>query len=169
MRKGLRPGIETLVLQEIRFLKVGQTFTPGIIINEIMRSIQDAKKGIVRLTRAMGHQERTTLLKKMFEQAVDKEIDRLIESRKCKCLRCIHGRFYDRSGTAYPHLPVGTIQVHAVGCERSRSGPPKTCRRFVEIWTAYSLKDYLIEISLLYEFRESISGTEEIWKEYFLR
>ena len=168
LRKVLKYGVKTLVLQEVRYLRMERVFTPEIILDEVSRSIAETKREIVRLIRAMSPKERTFLLRKMVRQALDEEIDRAIQLRKNRCLRCIHGRFYDRSETAYLSLPLDEKLTKAFGCDQLRPALRKTCRRFVEVSTAHSIEDYLNEMAFLYEFQEWIDQIEEIWKEYFL-
>ncbi|MDI7259170.1 MAG: hypothetical protein QME90_04515 [Thermodesulfobacteriota bacterium] len=168
LRGHLRSGVKTLVLQEIRLLRFERTFTPDIIMDEISRSIEDEKRKIVRLARIIGYQERANLLRGMIQQAVDEEIDRSIQLRKNRCLRCIHGRFYDRSETAYLNLPLDENLAQTIGCDQLRKPLKKACRRFVETLTAHSPEDYLSEMTFLYEFREWIDQIEEIWRDYFL-
>jgi len=165
LRKVLRLGIKTLILQEVRLLRLERTFTPHIIINEISQSIQNTKKEISKLARSFRQKERATLLKRMIRQAVDEEIDRSIELRRTKCIRCLHGRFYDQAGAAYVNLPVNT-RIETIGCDQLRPTLRRTCRRFEEISLGHSLEDYLNEMSLLYEFRDTINRINEIWKDY---
>lgn len=168
-RRVLKLGIKTLVFQEVRLLRLGQGFTPEIVLDEISRSIEETKNEIVRLTKTLRYRERTALLRRMIRQVVDEEIDRAIQIRKNRCLRCTHGRFYDRSETPYDSLPSDENLARAYGCDRLRPTLRKTCRRFVEVSTAHSLGEYLDEIAFLYEFREMIDQMEEVWKDYFLR
>jgi hypothetical protein len=168
LRKVLRLGIKTLILQEVRLLRLERTFTPHIIINEISQSIQNTKKEIGKLARSFRQKERATLLKRMIRQAVDEEIDRSIELRRTKCIRCLHGRFYDQAGAAYVNLPVNT-RIETIGCDQLRPTLRRTCRRFEEISLGHSLEDYLNEMSLLYEFRDTITRIDEIWKDYLTK
>jgi hypothetical protein len=168
LRETLKLGIKVLILHEVRLLRLERSFTPHIIIEEMFQSIQDAKKEIARLAKPFGHKERATLLKRMIRQAVDEEIERAIELRKTKCVRCLHGRFYDKAGTAYVNLPVKT-GAETIGCDKLRPSLRKSCRRFVEQSMAGSVEDYLNEMTLLYEFRDVINRIEEIWKDYFSR
>ncbi|MGZ3537710.1 MAG: hypothetical protein ACXVAB_06710 [Thermodesulfobacteriota bacterium] len=168
LREAIRLGVRTLILQEVRLLRLEHSFTPHIIIEEISHSIQDTKKEIVKLTRTIARKERTVLLKKMIRQAVDEEIDQSIQLRKTRCIRCLHGRFYDEAGTAHMNLPVRT-RAETIGCDKLRPSLRKSCRRFVEMSKAASLDQYLNEMTLLYEFRELIDRIEEIWKEYLSR
>ena len=165
LREAIKLGVKTLILQEVRLLRLERSFTPHVIVEEISHSIQDTKKEIVKLTKTMAQKERTVLLKKMIRQAVDEEIDRAIQLRKTRCIRCLHGRFYDDTGTAHVGLPVRT-RAETIGCDKLRPSLRKSCRRFVEMSKAASLDQYLNEMALLYEFRELIDRIEEIWKEY---
>jgi len=169
LREVLKSGIKTLILQEVRLLRLERTFTPPIIIDEMSQSIQDTKREIARLVKAINHEEKAALLKRMIRQTLDEEIDRAVQLRKNKCIRCIHGRFYDECGKAHINLPVGTGQVQNVGCDKLRSDLRRKCRRFAETSSAISLEDYLNEMTLLYEFRDMIDRFEEIWKEYFIK
>ncbi len=101
LRKAIKLGIKTLIIQEVRLLRLEHSFTPRIMMNEVSRSIQDTKREITKLTKGVGQKERAVLLKKMIRQSIDEEIDRAIELRKTRCIRCLHGRFYDEAGTAY--------------------------------------------------------------------
>ena len=147
LRETLKLGIQTLILHEVRLLRLERSFTPHIIIDEMSQSIQETKKEIAKLTKTMAQKERTVFLKKMIRQAVDEEIDRAIELRKTKCIRCLHGRFYDEEGTAYVNLPVKT-RVEIIGCDKLRPSLRKSCRRFVEKSMAISLEDHLNEMTL---------------------
>jgi hypothetical protein len=168
LRDTLKLAIKTLILQEVRVLRLEQGFTPHIVIDEMSRSIQETKKTIIKLTRAMKDKENAALLKRMILQAVNEEIDRDIQLRKTKCIRCLHGRFYDEEGTAHLNLPVGIHRAQTIGCDKLRPSLRKSCRRFVEISMTASLDDYLNGMTLLYEFRELINRIEEIWEDYFL-
>ena len=165
LKEVLRLGIKTLIIQEVRLLRMEHSFTPHIIFNEMSQSIQETKKEIAKLIKAMAQKERAALLKKMIRQAVDEEIDRAIELRKNRCIRCLHGRFYDEEGTAYVNLPL-KARAEKIGCDKLRPSLRKSCRWFVETARATSLQDHLGEITLLYEFRDGINQIEEIWKDY---
>ena len=168
LKKAIKMGIKTLILQEVRLLRLERALTPHVMIDEMSHSIQETKRMIIKLTRSMDHKERTVLLKRMIRQAVDQEIDRAVELRKTKCVRCLHGRFYDEAGTAYVNLPV-KVRVVTIGCDQVRPNLRKSCRRFVEISMASSLDQYLNEMTLLYEFRDLITRMEEIWKDYLTK
>jgi hypothetical protein len=169
LRETIKLGIKILIIQEVRFLRLERTFTPHIILDEVSRSIQETKREITKLTKAIAQKEREVFLKKMVRQAVDEEIDRAIRLRKTKCTRCLHGRFYDEEGTAYLNLPVGVHQAQTVGCDKLRLNLRKRCRRFAEISMGSSLEHHLHEVTLLYEFRELMEQVEEIWKDYLAK
>jgi hypothetical protein len=165
LKRAIKIGIKTLIIQEIRLLRLERTFTPSLIMDEVSRSIQESKKEVAKLAKAIAQKERAALLRKMIRQTVDEEIDRAIELRKTRCVRCLHGRFYDEAGTPHANLPVKTT-AEAVGCDKLRPSLRKSCRRFVEMSTAPSLDQYLNEMTFLYEFRDVMNRIEEIWKDY---
>jgi hypothetical protein len=169
LREAIKLGVKTLILQEVRLLRLERGFTPHIVIDEMTRSIEETKRTIVKLTRAMDHRERSALIKRMVRQAVDREIDRAIELRKTKCIRCLHGRFYDEEGTTHLSLPLGVHKAQTIGCDKLRPNLRKSCRRFVEMATASSLDRYLNEMTLLYEFKDLMDQIEEIWKDYLTK
>lgn len=168
LRRLLKKEIEVLVCQEVRCLKLRQICPPEIVRDGVAQSIQETKREIVRLIRSLDPRERDELLRRMIEETVDEEIDRAIELRRHRCLRCIHGRFYDRSDRPYRNLPPDEDLAHALGCDRIHPASSEPCSRFVEADTA-SLEDYLDEITFLYEFREMIEHLEELWRDYFLK
>jgi hypothetical protein len=168
LKGAIKLGIKTLIIQEVRRLRLEHSFTPHVIIDEMSQSIRGTKREIVKLAKAIAQKERAVLLKKMIRQAVDEEIDRAIKLRKTRCIRCLHGRFYDELGAAHVNLPVKT-RAETIGCDQLRPGLRKSCRRFVETSRTVSLESYLNEMTLLYEFRELISRIEEIWKDYLVK
>jgi hypothetical protein len=168
LREVLRFGIKTLILQEVRVLQLERAYTPSFIVDEIARSIQEAKRQVISLVRLMPPKERNSLIKRFIRQSIDEEIDRAIQLRENKCIRCIHGRFYDELGTAHMNLPIGITRAKTIGCDKLQPSLRKKCRRFIETSMALSLGDYLNEMTLLYELREIFDRFEEIWKDYFL-
>jgi hypothetical protein len=168
LKKAIKLGIKTLILQEVRLLRLEHSFTPRIILDEMSQSIQDTKREIVRLSKVIAQEERVVFLEKMIRQAVNEEIDHAIELRKTRCIRCLHGRFYDEAGIAHVNLPVKT-RAAMIGCDKVRPGIRKSCRRFVETSMAASLDDYLNEITFLYEFRDVVNRVEKIWKDYLTK
>jgi len=166
IKGALRFGIKTLIFQEVRLLRLERSFTPHIIIDEMSQSIQETKIEIIKLAKAIAQKDRAVLLKKMIRQTVDEEIDQAIELRKTKCIRCLHGRFYDEAGTAYVSLPIKT-RAESIGCDQLQPALRKSCKRFVEMSISASLDNYLNEITFLYEFRDVVNRLEEVWKDYF--
>jgi hypothetical protein len=167
LRKTIRLGIKTLIFQEVRLSQLEHSFTPQIIVDEMSQSVQETKREIVGLAKAIAQKERSNFLKKMIHQAINEEIDRAIELRKTRCIRCLHGRFYDEAGMDYVNLPIKT-RAETIGCDKLRPNLRKSCRRFVEMSMATSLEEYLGEMALLYELREMFKRFEEIWGNYFL-
>jgi len=165
LKEAIKLGVKTLIIQEVRLLRLEHSFTPTVIIDEVFQSIQGTKREIAKLAKAIAQKEREVLLKRMIRQAVDEEIDRAIALRKTRCIRCLHGRFYDETGNAHANLPVRTL-VKNIGCDKLQPSLRKSCRRFVEMSITASLDQYLNEMTLLYEFRELIDRIEEIWKDY---
>lgn len=163
----LRKVLKALVSQEIRLLKFKQTFTPDIILEEVLRSISDTKIEIIRLARKISFKERKRILYKMLRRIVDEEIDRAIKFREKRCLRCIHARFYDEDEIKYSQLPHNSDIIKAIGCDEFKTSSQKRCQRFVE-FASLDIEGYLNEITFLYEFRERIEQIQEIWKDYFL-
>ncbi len=168
MREALGSAIETLINQEIRLLRLGQIDTPPFIVEEVSYSIMESKREVVKLTQSMARKEKMVLIKRRIRQAVDEEIDRAIRLRKNRCIRCVHGRFYDELGTPHMNLPIGIIRVQTIGCDKLQPSLRKRCRRFVEMIRATSLEDYLGEMALLYELREMFERFKEIWEDYLL-
>jgi len=169
LREALKFAIKGLILQEVRVLQLEQAHSPSFILDEMVRSIQEAKKEIVGLVRLMPVKERDILIKRLILQSVNEEIDQAIQMRKNRCLRCIHMRFYDEERTAHISLPVRTSRAQVIGCDQSRPASRARCRRFLETTRAISLEDYLDEMALFYELREMFDQFEEIWKNYLTK
>ncbi len=168
-KKALRMGIKTLIIQEVRVLQLERAYAPSFIIDEMARSIQEAKKQVISLVRLIPSKERNAFIKRFIRQSIDEEIDQGIQVRKNKCIRCVHGRFYDEGGTPHMNLPIGIIQVQTIGCDKVQPSLRRNCRRFVETARATSIENYLDEMALLYELREMFERFNEIWKEYFIK
>lgn len=168
LKEALKSVIETLINQEIRLLRLGQIDTSPFIVEEVSYSIMESKREVVKLTQSMARKEKMVLIKRRIRQAVDEEIDRAIRLRKNRCIRCVHGRFYDELGTPHMNLPIGIIRVQTIGCDKLQPSLRKRCRRFVEMIRATSLEDYLGEMALLYELREMFERFKEIWEDYLL-
>jgi hypothetical protein len=168
LREALKFEIKALILQEVRVLQLERAYTPSFIVDEMTRSIQEAKRQVISLVRLMPSKERNSLMRRLIRQSIDEEIDRAVQLRKNKCIRCIHGRFYDELGTAYMDLPVGLTRARTIGCDKLQPSLRKRCRRFVETSIAISLEDYLNEMALLYNLREMFERFQKIWEDYFL-
>jgi len=168
LREALRLAIKTLIIQEVRVLQLERAYTPSFIIDEMARSIQEAKREIISLVRLMPSKERNVLIKRLIRQSIDEEIDQGVQVRKNKCFRCIHVRYFDEEGSSYVNLSIGIRQVQIMGCDEIRTASKGRCRRFVERARATSLEDYLSEMALFYELREMFKRFEEIWRDYFL-
>ena len=169
LTEALRVGVKTLVLQEVRMLRLERDHTPHFVIEAMTESIKETKKTIAQLTRGMEERPKALLLRRMVRQAVDEEIDHAVELRKVRCLRCTNMRFYDETGTAHTSLPTGrsvTWKVYqiTVGCDQVRPDLRKKCVRFVETARTTLIDNYLNEVTLLYEVREILSRINEIWK-----
>ena len=145
LMEAIKLGVKTLILQEVRLLRFEQGFTPNVVTDEMSRSIEETKRTVIKLTRTMDQKKRTTLLKRTIRQALNEEIDRAIQLRKTKCIRCLHGRFYDEEGTAYSSLPVGVHQAQTFGCDQLRPDLRERCKRFVEISVGSTLERHLHE------------------------
>ena len=169
LKEILKLGIRALVFQEVRLLRMGQGLTPKILLEEIIHGIQETKSEIVQIARRLDEKERVSLLQTMIQETVDEEIERAIQFREKRCLRCIHGRFYDRSERAYSSLPADEELAEGYGCDQVQPDLQKSCQQFVETTTAHSLEEYLDEIALLYEFREWFDQIEEIWRDYLTK
>ena len=163
LREALKLAIKGLIIQEFRVLRLEQSYTPSFVRDEMAHSIQEAKREIIGLVRRIPSQERNALIKRFIRQSVDEEIDRAIQLRENRCLRCLHMRFYDEARNAHVRLPVGTRRARIVGCDQVRPAPRVRCQRFVEITRATSLGGYLDEMALLYELREMFDQFDEMW------
>ena len=167
LRKALKLAIETLVHQEIRLLRLGQVDTPTFVVQEVSYAIRESKRQVIDLTQSMAHKEKVSLIKKLIQQAVDDEIERSLQMRKIRCLRCSHMRYYDRERTPYVNFPIGIHQVEVIGCDEVRPAGVE-CNRFVEKRGARSLGDHLDEMALLYELRATLLQIKKIWEEYLI-
>jgi len=169
LRKALKLAIKTLVIQEVRVLQLEPAATPSFIIDEMARSLQEAKREIISLIRLIPSKEREALIKRLIRQSIDEEIDQGVQVRKNRCFRCVHVRYFDDKGASHMDLPSGIRQAQAFGCDEVRTASEDRCRRFVETARATPLEDYLSEMALLYELREMFERFEEIWKDYLSR
>ena len=63
LKETIKLGVRTLILQEVRLLRFERSLTPRVVIDGMSRSIEETKRTVVKLTRAMDHKERSALLK----------------------------------------------------------------------------------------------------------
>jgi hypothetical protein len=160
LREALRIAIKALIIQEVRVLQLEQACSPAFIIDEMALSIQEAKRQVIDLVRFMPTKERNALIKRLIRQSVDEEIDRSIQVRKNRCLRCIHVRYFDEAGSPHVNLPIGTGRARVIGCEVTSK---VQCRSFSENAMATPIEEYLSEIAFFYEVKEMFDQFEEIW------
>ncbi len=167
--EALRSAIKELVLQEVRLLRTENVYPSLFVAHEMKRTIQASKRGVARLVRLMDAHERNLLVRKFIDETMEEEIDEAIETRRNKCLRCIHIRYHDETGEAHIDLPCGA--GGDVGCDISAltvacgcpSIPGTSCVEFIERAGALSIEDYLSEIGFLYEVKERLDEIAEIW------
>ena len=164
LRESLKQPIKVLILQEVRLLQMGRSLTPSFVISEISRSIQEAKGQVSAQVRLMSEKERNALVKKMIHQSLDEEIDRATELRRDRCLRCVHVRYFDGSGTSHEAFLCREDSIRGVGCVIEGQTPGIHCRSFTESSKGVSLGDYLEQMTFLYELREMFDEMEEVWE-----
>ena len=161
--EALESAIRTLVIREVCLLRTEQTYPSPFVICELKRSIQEAKGRVVALVRLMDSYERNLLINKLIDEAMEEEIDEAIEARKNKCLRCIHIRYFDETGTAHIRLPLRTGRAQHIGCEKLPV-PGTQCKEFIEKLSAVPIEEYLGEMSFFYEVKEMFQRFDEIWE-----
>jgi hypothetical protein len=161
LRQALKLAIKGLILQEVRLVQLEKSHPPAFILDEMSRSIQEAKNQVMTLVRLMPAKERNVLIKRLVRQSVDEEIDQAIQVRKTRCFRCLHVRYFDEAGSSHVNLPFGMERAHMIGCEITPPGIQ--CQNFIERSMAFSAEDHLNEMALLYEVKEMFDQFEEIW------
>ena len=159
----LKPAIKVLILQEVRLLQMEQSFTPHFVVEEISRSIQEAKREISGMVRLIDREERNSLIKKTLRQSLDEEIDRAIELRRIRCLRCGHARYHDTEGIDHADIPIGGIQIRGIGCAIDGQTPGIHCTHYSLSARGVSLENYLEQMTLLYRLRGMFDEMEEAW------
>ena len=159
----LKPAIKVLILQEVRLLQMEESFTPPFVTEEISHSIREAKREISGMVRLTGREERNSLIKKLFRQSLDEEIDRAIELRRIRCLRCDHARYHDAEGTDHADIPIGGIQIRGIGCVIDGQTPGIHCTHYTLRARGVSLGSYLEQMTLLYKLRGMFDEMEELW------
>jgi hypothetical protein len=161
LRQALKLAIKGLIMQEVRLVQLEKSRPPAFILDEMSRSIQEAKNQVMTLVRFMPSKERNVLIKRLVRQSVDEEIDQTIHVRKTRCFRCLHVRYFDEAGSSHVNLPFGMERAHVIGCEITPAGIQ--CKNFTESSMAFSAEDYLNEMALLYEVKEMFEEVDEIW------
>lgn len=169
LREALKLVVKNLVLQEVRVIQLGHSSPPPFILDEMARSIEEAKRQAIALVRWLPPREREVLVKRLIHQSVDEEIDQAIRVRQKRCFRCVHVRYFDEEGAPHSRFPIGEERARVIGCEVISSPSGEECRSFVESSLAASLNDYLDEMSILYEVKEMFDRFERIWEEYLTK
>jgi hypothetical protein len=169
LREALKLVIKSLIIQEIRVIQLEQSSPPPFVLDEMVRSIEEAKRQVIALVRLMRPRERETLIKKLIRQSVDEEIDQAIRVRQKRCFRCVHVRYFDEAGAPHSAFPFGEERARVIGCEVISSPSGVECRNFVERSLAISIGDYLDEMSIFYEVKEMFDQFEKIWEDYLTR
>jgi len=168
LRQALKLVIKNLIIQEVRVIQLEQS-SPPFMIDEMIRSIEEAKRQVTALVRRMPQRERESLVKRLIRQSVDEEIDQAIRVRQKRCFRCVHVRYFDEAGASHSTLPIGEERARVIGCEVMSSPSGMECQSFVENPLAISIGDYLEEMSILYEVKEMFDQFERIWEDYLTR
>lgn len=168
-RKELKSAIKTLIIHEIRLMKMEKSSTPSLLLDELIHTLRGAKQRVMELAYSLKEERRVSLIKRMMRETLDEEIDQAIERRQNRCLRCVNMRYYDQLGISHFNLPMEPEWVERIGCVVSGSPSEPVCNHFIERWRAPSFGDYFNEVSLLYELREMVDQFEEIWKDYFFK
>ena len=169
LREALKLVVKGLILQEARRTQLEQSSLAPFVLDEMIRSIEEAKRQVIALVRLMRPREREALIKRLIRQSVDEEIDQAIRVRQKRCFRCTHVRYFDEAGAPHVVFPMGKERARVIGCEMISSPSGVECRSFVETSLAISIRDYLDEVSVLYEVRQMLDQFERIWEDYFTR
>jgi hypothetical protein len=169
LKEALKLAIKGLIIQEFRVLQLEQAHCPGFIIDEMARSIEEAKRQIITLVGFMPLKERDALIKRLIRRSVDEEIDHAIQVRRTRCFRCVHVRYFDDTGTSYGVFPSIRDRARVMGCEVIRPASGMECRSFIENPLTISMGDYLDEMSIFYEVKEMFDQLEKIWEDYLTK
>jgi len=169
LREALKLVIKGLIIQETRRAQLEQSCSPSFVLDEMLRSIEEAKREVIALVRLMRPRERETLIKRLIRQSVDEEIDQAIRVRQKRCFRCVHVRYFDEAGAPHSTFPIGEERARVIGCEMISSPSGVECRSFIESSLAISIGEYLDEMSIFYEVKEMFDQFERIWEEYLTK
>jgi hypothetical protein len=169
LREALKLVIKGLIIQETRRAQLEQSSSPSFVLDEMLRSIEEAKREVIVLVRLMRPRERETLIKRLIRQSVDEEIDQAIRVRQKRCFRCVHVRYFDETGAPHSTFPIGEERARVIGCEMISSPSGVECRSFVESSLAISIGEYLDEMNIFYEVKEMFHQFEKIWEDYLTK
>ena len=169
LREALKLAIKSLIIQEARGIQLEQSSPPPFVLDEMVRSIEEAKREVIALVRLMRPRERETLIKRLIRQSVDEEIDQAIRVRQKRCFRCVHVRYFDEAGAPHSTFPIGEERARVIGCEMISSPSGVECRSFVESSLAISIGEYLDEMNIFYEVKEMFHQFEKIWEDYLTK
>jgi len=169
LREALKSAIKGLIIQEVRVIQLEKSSAPLFVLDEMVRSIEEAKRRVTALVRLMRPKEREALIKRLIRQSVDEEIDQAIKMRQKRCFRCTHVRYFDEAGALHAAFPIGEERARVIGCEMISSPSGVECRTFTESSLAISIGDYLDEVSVLYEVRQTFDQFKKIWEDYLTK
>ena len=169
LREVLKSVIKNLIIQEIRAIQLEHSAPPPFVLDEMVRSIEEAKRQVIALVRLMRPRERETLIKRLIRQSVDEEIDQAIRVRQKRCFRCVHVRYFDEAGSPHSTFPIGEERARVIGCEMISSPSGVECRGFIESSLAISIGEYLDEMNIFYEVKEMFDQFEKIWEDYLTK
>ena len=169
LRATLKLVIKGLVVQEARKAQLEQSCLAPFVLDEMNRSIEEAKSQVIALVRLMRPREREVLIKRLIRQSVDEEVDQAIRVRQKRCFRCTHVRYFDEAGASHVNFPIGEGRARVIGCEMVSSPSGVECRTFIESPLAISIEDYLDEMNILYEVKEMFDQFEKIWEDYLTK
>lgn len=167
-RESLQASIKTLILQEVRVMQLEQLQTPPFMIQEMIHSIQETKRQVISLLRLIPSKERDTLIKRAVRQSVNEEIDQAIQARQNRCLRCVHMRYFDETGSPHENIPFGIDLARMIGCVVTPLSSKIQCRQFIESPMAPSVEEYVNAVAFFYEVKEMFDQFDRIWEDYFL-
>ena len=169
LRAALKSVIKGLVVQEARKAQLEQSYLAPFVLDEMVRSIEEAKRQVIALVRLMRPREREALIKRLIRQSVDEEIDQAIRVRQKRCFRCTHVRYFDEAGVPHATIPIRGGRARVIGCEMVSSPSGVECRTFIESRLAISLEDYLDDMSIFYDVKEMFDQFERIWEDYLTK
>ena len=139
LRDALKLVIKGLIVQEARKTQLEQSPIAPFVLDEMIRSIEEAKRQVIALVRLMRPREREALIKRLIRQSVDEEIDQAIRVRQKRCFRCTHVRYFDEAGVAHVTFPIGEERARVIGCEMISSPSGVECRTLSRVPSPFRL------------------------------